>query len=295
MKVPPKRAGEIPNFTVGDEYSRLYDIHMNYGGGRQGGISPSADCPAIFVFTGDSGEQYGYKDGFDSAGVFSYSGEGQAGDMVFRVGNKALRDHAEDGRAVYLFEALGKGKPVKFMGEFVVADYSMRRGVDKNNTFREVIVFHLARAELENSEPAEATPAAAADAPVSLIEARRRAIAACSAGVGISGGTALRKLHQRSKAVRDYVLMRSAGNCESCGSPAPFSRPDGNPYLEPHHTTRLSDGGVDHPRHVIALCPTCHRKVHYGLGGAELNTRLIGWLIVKEPHSVEPDNLLRPG
>ena len=69
MKVPPKRAGEIPNFTVGDEYSRLYDIHMNYGGGRQGGISPSADCPAIFVFTGDSGEQYGYKDGFDSAAL----------------------------------------------------------------------------------------------------------------------------------------------------------------------------------------------------------------------------------
>ena len=43
LKVPPKRAGEIPNFPVGEEYSRLYDIHMNYGGGRQGGISPSAD------------------------------------------------------------------------------------------------------------------------------------------------------------------------------------------------------------------------------------------------------------
>ena len=65
------------------------------------------------------------------------------------------------------------------------------------------------------------------------------------------------------------------------------------PYLEPHHTTRLSDGGVDHPRPVIALCPTCHRKVHYGVGGAELNTRLIAQLLIKEPPVVS-DNLLRP-
>ena len=66
----PKLAGNIPRFEIGRDYSRRADIHLNYGGGRQSGVSPSAVCPAIFLFTGDTGEQYGYKDGYDDSGVF---------------------------------------------------------------------------------------------------------------------------------------------------------------------------------------------------------------------------------
>lgn len=45
-------------------------------------------------------------------------------------------------------------------------------------------------------------------------------------------------------------------------------------YLEPHHTRRLSDTGPDHPRWVIGLCPTCHRRVHYGADGVAYNDKL---------------------
>jgi 5-methylcytosine-specific restriction enzyme A len=75
-----------------------------------------------------------------------------------------------------------------------------------------------------------------------------------------------------------YVLARASGKCESCHSAAPSSRPDDNPYLEPHHTKRLSDGGLDDPKWVGATCPNCHRRIHHGVDGAQLNQKLQEYL-----------------
>lgn len=66
-----------------------------------------------------------------------------------------------------------------------------------------------------------------------------------------------------SLAIHLYVQRRANGQCEGCGAAAPFRKSNGSPYLEPHHTTRLADDGPDHPAHVIALCPNCHRRAHY--------------------------------
>lgn len=273
----PSLAGEIPVFEVGRDYMRQRDIHLKYGGSWQNGISSSAVCPAIFAFTGDTGEQYGYKDGFDDAGVFSYSGEGQVGDMVFKSGNRSLRDHAQDGRSVHLFRAQGKSKPCTYLGEYVVANHSIVRGPDKNGNERDVIVFHMLHVDAAQDEAAP--PLASEDTPpASLQEARARALQACSGQAGAAGATAVRTVYQRSRTVRAYVLMRASGQCEACTAPAPFIGVDGQPYLEAHHTTRLSDGGLDHPRFVIALCPTCHRRVHHGQDGKALNETLRAWL-----------------
>ena len=70
------------------------------------------------------------------------------------------------------------------------------------------------------------------------------------------------------------VLRRADGICEDCGSKAPFVTKKRRPYLEPHHIRRRADGGPDDPRWVVALCPNCHREVHYGIKGGELNQRL---------------------
>ena len=75
--------------------------------------------------------------------------------------------------------------------------------------------------------------------------------------------------------MRIYVLRRAEGHCEGCGEAAPFLTRDGHPYLEPHHTRWLSDGGPDTPAHVIALCPTCHRRAHYAVDALAFNTSLI--------------------
>ena len=274
--IRPRLAGTIPQFVIGQEYNRRADIHLNYGGSRQNGASPSSVCPAIFLFTGDTGKQYGYHDQFDSADVFSFTGEGQLGDMVFQRGNLAIRDHAVNGCALHLFRSLGKSRDQLYLGEFVLANYKIHRGLDRENNDRDVIIFHLLRVDAaqESPEPSDAAP----PTTMTLDEAKKRALAACAGSVGGGGKQAVRTVYERSKAVRDYVVMRAGGTCDACAKPAPFLGTDSKPYLEAHHTTRLSDGGVDHPCHVAALCPTCHREIHYGQNGFAVNRKLIDFL-----------------
>jgi 5-methylcytosine-specific restriction enzyme A len=62
------------------------------------------------------------------------------------------------------------------------------------------------------------------------------------------------------------VLDRAAGKCERCNCTAPFLRRKNNlPYLEVHHRIQLADGGEDTVENAQALCPNCHRELHYGV------------------------------
>ncbi len=81
----------------------------------------SGSHPYIFIFSGKSGQQHGYKDGWEKPYIFSYTGEGQLGDMMFTRGNLALRDHKQNGRRVFLFESDGRGL-AKFICEVEVFD-----------------------------------------------------------------------------------------------------------------------------------------------------------------------------
>lgn len=78
----------------------------------------------------------------------------------------------------------------------------------------------------------------------------------------------------RSLAIKRYVILRSKGVCEWCEYEAPFRKPDRSPYLEPHHTTQVADDGPDHPAHVIALCPNCHRRAHHSEDAEEFTEEL---------------------
>ena len=61
------------------------------------------------------------------------------------------------------------------------------------------------------------------------------------------------------------ALFLAKGQCEACKKAAPFFRKsDGRPYLEVHHKIPLANGGKDTIDNVIALCPNCHRKAHFG-------------------------------
>lgn len=263
-----------PVFEVGRIYQRKQDLHIPFGGSRQSGISSSAQTPVVFIFTGETGEQYGYRDEFDEHGVFSYTGEGQIGDMTLSGGNAAIATHAEKGKALHLFQSLGKGKGQKYIGEFTCAGYSWTRGPDREGNDRKVIVFRLVPIDridwTAKPDETESLPM-----PPSLSEARRAAIEAAGASAEIEPGSAVRRLYRRSEQVRLYVLMRADGICESCRKPAPFRRKDGSPYLEPHHVNRLSDGGLDHPRYVGAICPACHREIHHGEHGKSKNEELM--------------------
>ena len=67
----------------------------------------------------------------------------------------------------------------------------------------------------------------------------------------------------RDPKVVAWILKNSNGTCESCNEPAPFTKPDGDFYLEVHHLRRLADGGSDTITNAVAICPNCHRRLHY--------------------------------
>ena len=271
-----------PSFEVGRVYDRWSEINDPYGGSRQSGISASRVTPAIFLFSGESGEQHGYKDHFDQRGVFWYSGEGQIGDMRLDKGNNAIATHASEGRALHVFMTLLKAKGQRYVGEFTYASHEYGDGTDRTGNQRRVIVFHLIPVGSVSDNLDDPVDQEVRKAPLDLAQARARALEALRPTE--QGGTtqAHRMLYRRSQAVREYVFMRANGNCESCKEPAPFKRSDGTPYLEPHHTTRVSDGGLDHPKHVGAICPACHREIHYGAKGQLRNAALIQLLSLLE-------------
>jgi 5-methylcytosine-specific restriction protein A len=207
-------------------------------------------------------------------GAFVYSGEGQVGDMVFTGGNKAIRDHVSTGKELHLFKRTIPAF-VRYEGEFTCTSWEYAAKPDNTGATRQAIVFHLvpadSTAELEvalEQSPGNAAPTT----PLAVL--RERALAAAAPAEQAEPKDARRKEYERSRAVRQYVLARANGVCEACGGAAPFQRKDGSPYLEPHHTRRISDAGPDHPRFVAGICPTCHRKVHYGLGGDAVNELL---------------------
>lgn len=71
---------------------------------------------------------------------------------------------------------------------------------------------------------------------------------------------------ERNPDVIAEVLRRAGDKCDLCRQIAPFDRlSDGSPYLEVHHCTPLAVGGEDTIDNAIALCPTCHRRLHFGM------------------------------
>jgi len=238
-------------------------------------------CTLIILFTGDEGEAYGYRDGWDEtgSGVYNYTGEGQEGDMQFRGGNLAIRDHAANGKDLFLFSTLGKGRPVRFLGRFSCANFETIEGVDRGNAKRKVIVFHLVPMDgLVDQEQLPSQPRTS----YALDTLRARAYAAAKTSPGHSGGTASVVYRERSESVKQYVLARARGRCELCTAVAPFQRADESQYLEPHHIRRLSDGGPDHPAYVAALCPNCHREMHHGRDGRSKNAALEAAIVAAE-------------
>lgn len=269
---------ESPSFQVGAIYNRQADIHGRYGGQQQGGISTPAEYPLIFLFTGESGSEYGYVDQFREDGTFWYTGEGQEGDMDMTRGNRAIRDHEANGKKLYLFEAVGQGQ-VRYLGNATYLSHHWEERKDAKGDMRDAIVFELAvETETDEQESVGASePSPGYDAHRNLRSLNLeelRDLALNRASPSASEEERRENVRRRSEAVKEYVLRRANGICEGCEKEAPFTTNGGRLYLESHHIRRISDGGPDHPRWVIALCPNCHRRVHHGRDGDKYNSQL---------------------
>ncbi len=130
-------------FNEGEEYKRSH-LHDKYGGNRQSGIASCAKHGIVLLFTGVSGKEYGYEDGWNGKKAFFYTGEGQIGNMEFKRGNKAIRDHIQNGKTLHLFQQLGNSY-VNYLGEMEYKGNQIKEGFDKNKNKRDIIVFELTK------------------------------------------------------------------------------------------------------------------------------------------------------
>lgn len=266
-----------PHFEIGLEYRRKSDIHETYGGQRQSGISTPRDVPAVFLFTSDAGEQHGYKDEYRPNGLFWYTGEGQVGDMKMEGGNKAILDHVENKKSLHVFEYTRKAH-VRYLGSAECLGYHEEIRPDREGNDRTVYVFHLDIDSLPSADEIAETSGEYGKRAVlqlkskSLNQLREEALKKPSGNVTKQEKREF--AYYRSQALKLYVVARSGGICEGCYEPAPFKTKSG-PYLECHHLHRLADGGPDHPRNVVAVCPNCHRRAHYAEDAKAFNERLI--------------------
>lgn len=128
----------------GDKIARK-KLHDLYGGGRQGGISPSRRTPNVIIFSDHTeGKRHGYSDR-QQGDFFLYVGEGQQGNQRMTKGNKAILNHVEDGRRIRLF--WGCRGEVTYAGEYELDHvdpwFNERAPSSGGGPQRNVIVFRL--------------------------------------------------------------------------------------------------------------------------------------------------------
>jgi 5-methylcytosine-specific restriction protein A len=273
-KTDPLEADDISDdldFEVGQRYNR-WDLHDVYGGQRYYGISTPADYSAVYLFTGDSGEEYGYDDEFLPDGRFLYTGEGQEGDMEWNGGNDAIREHKQNNEELHVFEDTDEAWVVTYIGQFEYADHRIDTLPDETGTPRDAFRFELEPVggeEIQTENPDQ----------MDLDELYERAKQSSPTDqTGSSSGSSSSsssRSYSRSEVVKRYALREADGVCQECNEDAPFTGIDGEPFLEVHHLYRRSDGGADDPDNVVALCPNCHRRVHHGKDGDQFNQKLI--------------------
>ena len=71
------------------------------------------------------------------------------------------------------------------------------------------------------------------------------------------------------------AVMRAGGICDVPGCQSePFATEGGSTYLEVHHVVPLGEGGDDALANAAAICPRCHRELHFGRNRLALRARL---------------------
>lgn len=259
-------------FDVGKRYNR-WELHDVFGGQRYSGIATPAKHPFVFLFTGESGEDYGYEDEFLPNDTFLYTGEGAEGDMTMEGGNKAIREHGKENEEIHLFEDTDYPWIVSYVGQFEYAGHRWETLGDKDERKREAIRFELEPVGGAEIEIESGTPSSLSEEEL-FEKAKQSAPRATNSSSARSRSSETRS-YPRSEVVKEFALRHADGECQGCENNAPFVDESGDPFLEVHHLHRRADGGPDTPENVIALCPNCHRRRHHGRDGDEFNQQLI--------------------
>lgn len=129
-------------------------IHDTYRGQQQGGISTPRSLGEVLIFTSPKqGAKYGYDryEGLREDGTYSYTGEGQLGDMEWVRGNLAILRAGQEGSPIRLL--VTDGTAATYVGSFTTADpaYRWETIPDVNGDDRAAIIFNLTPLEAESA------------------------------------------------------------------------------------------------------------------------------------------------
>jgi 5-methylcytosine-specific restriction endonuclease McrA len=97
----------------------------------------------------------------------------------------------------------------------------------------------------------------------------------------------LLKSYERPSSITRYVKQTRGSTCQLCGFRG-FRTRKGKLYCEVHHLFHLSNNPPPMclgPEHLIVLCATCHRRMHYADVG-EPRREETGWRVSVDGHQV---------
>lgn len=277
---------------AGRVYQRK-ELNARFGGSRFSGIVPSSKEPVVLLFhTQEKAHQY-YQDGFDPRdGIYRYSGEGSLGNMKWNSSNRAVRDHEQDSRDLYLFErAQRKDGLWRLFGTVKCVGHNIEERPDQNKVARQAIVFSLLPVSEAGAIPTAFEPKEPSS-PSALDGLRKEAMAKHNSPLPKRKSS--REVYERSEDVKKYVLCRAKGHCEACGAAAPFITLAKKPFLEVHHINRLAEEGLERIDRVAAICPNCHRRCHYGEDASAYNNKILEYVNRLETPSPPHLDAVRP-
>jgi len=199
--------------------------------------------------------------------VFHYTGMGLLGNQSLNFAqNKTLNESHHNSVDLFLFEVFSQGKYI-FQGRIRLAGkpYSEKQP-DENQQIRDVWIFPLKLID-QGSPPLISEEDFQHKNKIRKKKAKKLSdeklwnrIKNASSKSGVRN--VVSKQYDRNQYIMEYAKRRANGYCQLCNNPSPFSKKNGEPFLEIHHIIWLSNGGADSIDNTVALCPNCHRKMH---------------------------------
>ena len=235
----------------------------------QGGMRKSNTTHTLVLITNHV--ESVYSDVWDDD-VLHYTGMGQRGDQSLEfMQNKTLNEIEFNGISVHYFEVF-KDKEYTYSGRLIkAASPYQTQQYDANQLLRKVWVFPLKLIDnkLPNSVFTDYKKAQEEQVHKYKVDKLLNKIIKQNKKPGKRD--IVTPQYIRSAELAEFIKRLAEGKCDLCENPAPFFTRGNIPYLECHHILWLSEGGEDSIENTVALCPNCHRKMHFVKDEKDIN------------------------
>ena len=274
-------ASTSSSYVLGQEYDReeLHESARDAGlppGNRYSGITTVGED--LCVFWNPFKRLYANR-WISEPREFTYSGEGSNGDQTETGGNLRLIEHEESGDPVLLFiKNKSKGSSWVHMGAYRVVEHTWGMSHGDDGLLRRELEFRfelIAEGATPKPTSVPVPPPLAPEFP-----SEQELWEAITRGASSNGerrrGTKTHANKRLSDPLKtEYVLERAihfGGACELCDQSPGWLAEDGRPHFQAHHI----DPDIDLVDWIVALCGTCHDRMHHSTDRQQVARDLLG-------------------